>query len=170
MTAEACHDCLATTVVVVGEPTEGERDWDLDEQTDSSHSVSSQLPETEGANDGRGVGIESTLRTVVAHGDGEVSPHAPICERLLEGSEANLLLLPALSRFIEMDTSAEDMDLAVSEHLPLGQKRWVWPLERVGQEETQYKTGEDCEATHKHEEPEPSCFAADATHMQDTVG
>jgi hypothetical protein len=32
---------------VVREPTERERDRDLDEQTHSSHSVSPQLPETE---------------------------------------------------------------------------------------------------------------------------
>lgn len=60
--------------------TEGERNRNLQEETDGSHGVTLEGSETEAADDGRRVGVEGTLGTVVAQGDDNVDIETPVGE------------------------------------------------------------------------------------------
>lgn len=89
---------------------------------------------------------------------------------LLESGAANGLLLLALHGIIEQDTSLKNMELAVGEHLDVGQEGASGVLERVGKAETQDEARGDGESTHEGEKPEPTSLTTNATHVKDTVG
>lgn len=46
----------------------------------------------------------------------------------------------------------------------------MWILERVWQKEAKDETREDREGAHEREQPEPTSFAANASHVQDAIG
>ena len=65
---------------MIRDPTESKGDGNLNEETDGSHGVSGKSLEAEAADDGRRVGIEGTLGTIVAQSDEDVDPKAPVAE------------------------------------------------------------------------------------------
>jgi hypothetical protein len=154
---------------VVGKPTKTIRHRDLNEQSHSSHGVRSQSTKTKLPHQRRCVGIECTLRSIVAHRDAKVRPHAPVRERLLERSKPDPLLLSTFGRVVNVHSIPENMDLAIGKHLPLGKESRMRALEAVGQEASKNKPAEDREAAHECEEPEPARLTAHSAHVQDAV-
>ncbi len=59
---------------------EGERNGDLEKEADGSQCVAREGGETKTVDDGRGVGVKGTLRTVVAQRDQEMDIETPIGE------------------------------------------------------------------------------------------
>lgn len=181
------HDGLTTPIEMVRNVAEGERHRDLQEETDGSQCVAGKSSEAKTTDKGRRIGIEGTLRSVVAQRNENVHPHAPAGQlemnvsdgiaagalvstySFLECRTADPLLLSALHGIVEQHTAVEDMNLSVSEDFPLWQERAVWVLERVGQEETKDHAAENGEETHEREEPEPARLPANATHMKDAI-
>lgn len=62
------------------------------------------------------------------------------------------------------------MDFSVGEDFHLGQERAMRILERIWQEKTEYETAENGEGAHDREQPEPSRFASNTSHVEDTIG
>lgn len=81
-----------------------------------------------------------------------------------------MTLLLALHWVVDEDSGLEDMQLPLGEQADLGKESTGRPLERVGEEEAKDKTAENGETAHESEEPEPSGFTADSTHVQDSIG
>lgn len=65
---------------VIRDVTECIGNGNLDVETDSCHCVGFETSEAEIANHGWCVRVETTLRTIVAKGDGDVNPKAPVAE------------------------------------------------------------------------------------------
>ncbi len=59
-------------------PAESEGYWHLKEETNGSHGIADKVAKAEASDKGWCVGIEGSLRTVIAQGDQEVDPDAPV--------------------------------------------------------------------------------------------
>lgn len=167
-----CHaqrrdDSFATLVVMVGYPAESERDRDLNEEPDRRQSIRVELAEAKLFDERWCIGIEATLRSVVAQSDDQVAPHPPVAECFLECRGADALFLLAFGWIIELHALVENIDLALGEHVPLGKECAVWVLEGVWQAEAKYSAGKNRKGAHENEKPEPAGLATDAVHVQD---
>lgn len=76
----SCFMSPRIDLLVVGNPAEGEGHGNLEEETNGCHGVASEGSKAEAADDGRRVGVESTLRSVVAESNEEMSPKTPVGE------------------------------------------------------------------------------------------
>lgn len=65
-------------LLMIRYPAECKRDWDLAEQAHRSKGIGAESAETKGSDDGRSVGVEGTLGSVIGHGDENMGPHAPV--------------------------------------------------------------------------------------------
>jgi hypothetical protein len=65
---------------VIGDIAESPGDRNLQEETDGGQGVAGEASETETLDNGRRVGIKSTLRTVIGKGDDDVDPETPVGE------------------------------------------------------------------------------------------
>lgn len=59
---------------MIGDEAEGERDGNLEEETDGGQCIGRQCREAEATDDGRCVRIKGTLRTIVGQGDQHMHP------------------------------------------------------------------------------------------------
>merc|ERR1711939_187305 len=110
-----------------------------------------------------------SLEGMLAERDGNVYPHAPVGERLLERGNADAFLLLAFHGVIEQYTRVEDVNLPVRKHLTFRQEGGVRALERIRKAEAQDHTRSNGEKAHDSEQPKPPRLPADAPHMQDTI-
>lgn len=155
---------------MIGYPGESPRGGNLQKETDGSHGVGLKLLVTETRDDCGRVGVKSALRTVVAKGDDDVRPEAPVGEGSLEGINLDGLFLLALGRLIEKDTGLKNVKL------PLGKEAHAWQegragvAERIGEAETKNEAAENGEATHEHKQPKPSSLSANTSHVKNTIG
>ena len=65
---------------MIGNPAEGKGSWDLEVETNGCKGITGKSGETEAADNGWRVGIETTLRTVVAKRNENVDPDSPVGE------------------------------------------------------------------------------------------
>lgn len=78
MATQTGNDSLTATVEVIRHETETVGNWNLEVETNRGQGIGLKRLETEGVDHGWGVSVETTLRAVVAHGDGDVEEDAPI--------------------------------------------------------------------------------------------
>jgi len=143
------------------------RDGDLKEETNSRQSIGRKTSKAKVLDDGRGIGIKRTLRSIVRQCDQEMNPHAPVAKCLFESGQTNLLLFLALGWVVEQNTVAENVNLTRREQCSLGQEGRARVAERIREEEAEDETTETGEATHEHEQPKPTGPASDTTHVED---
>jgi hypothetical protein len=65
---------------VIRDVAERERYWNLDEQTNRCKGITGQRCKSKAIDERWRVGIESSLRTIVAECNKKMNPHAPMCE------------------------------------------------------------------------------------------